>query len=247
MSKKDSLGDRMKRYEACAHYQLPMRVPKLIRIDGKAFHTYLGGLKGGYHKEVIDAMIKGAIEVMTEIGGMARFAYIQSDECTIALNDALTLDMEPWFNNQIQKMVSVSASLFANGFNYQYQHSRDLLAAFDARVFIVPNEMEVVNNLIWRQQDAARNSVNTYARTLYSHAELQNKNNSQMQDMMHEKGLNWNDCPTWTKRGVVVSREGVDWEIPEFSKDHYYLLNKFTPAKPVEPAKEPQLPYDTIP
>jgi len=125
-------------------------------------------------------------------------------------------------------------------------------AYFDARVFQVPTTIELHNAFLWRQFDASKNSISQYARHYFSHRQLQGKNGSEMQDMMMlEKEFNWNDAPTWTKRGVVVRRVQVekevdvlhnlrinnkipegkvirnvtepDWEIPEFNKDPEYL------------------------
>src|SRR6185295_8112555 len=78
-------------------------------------------------------------------------------------------------------------------------------AYFDARVFVLP-ESEVANYFIWRQQDATRNSIQMAAKSLYSQAELHGKNTSQLQDMIHAKGQNWNDLPAGLKRGRCAVR-----------------------------------------
>jgi len=95
----------------------------------------------------------------------------------------------------------------------------------------VPDEQEMINCMIWRQQDATRNSVEQYGRSMYSHTEMMNKNNAQVQDMMMAKGFNWNDAPTWTKRGVVVTKEKIDWEIPIFTQDKDYLSKLYRPIE----------------
>jgi len=225
----------MKRYEDCYRIKLPRRVPKVLRIDGRAFHTVLRNAIKPYDDKVMDCMVYAAQEVLQDIGGIARFAYIQSDECSIVLNDALDLNTQPWFDNNIQKICSVSASVFTLSFNlfapFAGGINTDGPAYFDSRLFMVPDEQEMINCMIWRQQDATRNSVEQYGRSMYSHTEMMNKNNAQVQDMMMAKGFNWNDAPTWTKRGVVVTKEKIDWEIPIFTQDKDYLSKLYRPIE----------------
>ena len=113
-------------------------------------------------------------------------------------------------------------------------------AMFDSRAFTVPKS-EVINCLIWRQQDATRNSIQSVGQANFSHKQLQNKNCSDIQDMlMLEKGINWNDCPTTLKRGSCCIKipckinEGteqettrnkwvIDNEIPIFTQNREYV------------------------
>jgi tRNA(His) 5'-end guanylyltransferase len=146
----------------------------------------------------------------------------------------------------VQKIVSVSASIFTAHFNDAYKSKSGKLANFDARVFMVPTEDEMLNNLIWRQQDATRNSIQQYTLSMFPHKSIQGLNVSQQQDkMMLEKQFNWNDAPTWTKRGLCVSRpvkpleDGsnplkLDKEIPIFTSDRSYLTSRYTPYEPTE-------------
>lgn len=238
MSQDQTLGDRMKTYEVISRTELLPRIPKIIRLDGKAFHTFTKKFKQPFDKRIMDSMVKGAMAVMKEIGGIARFAYIQSDECTIVLNDSMSEMSQPWYGNQVQKMASVSAAIMSVNFSYEISDVEDNLAYFDSRVFALPNEMEMTNNIIWRQQDAIRNSVSQWARSMFSHKELQGKNVSQMQDMMKSKGFDWNTAINWTKSGVIVHKipgvkdgERSQWvaedDLPIFSKNREMLLKLY--------------------
>lgn len=248
MSSELTLGDRMKQYEEASRTYLTNGSPKVLRLDGKAFHTFTRQFKQPYDIAIMNAMCDGAKAVMKEIGGIARMAYIQSDECSIVINDAINSVSQPWFANQVQKMVSVASAVMSVHFSYAIAkataHDDDLAyvfkpAYFDARIFQLPSVDEVVNNLIWRQQDATRNSISQWSRSMFSHKELQGRNCSEMQDMMMlQKGFNWNDAPTWTKRGVVLYKipgvangERTQWiddmEIPIFTKDRDYIINLF--------------------
>ena len=207
----ESFGDRQKKYEACTATTLFKGCPKIIRLDGKGFSTYLKTAKKPYDKAVIDALIVATQALIKEIGGSARFAFIASDEISIVINDRLSIGFDPWFGNQVQKMTSVAASVMTAHFNAAYSECRTDakkdLAYFDARVFIVPDEMEMTNNIIWRQQDTTRNSISQYGRSMFSHKEMNNKPCSELQEMMFSKGFNWNDAPVWTKQGVIIYKE----------------------------------------
>lgn len=242
----DSLGDRMKSYESSFRHTLPIRLPVILRIDGKAFHTYTKNCKRPVDENLIYCMDETAKYLCKNIQG-AQIAYVQSDEISILINNYQALDTQPWFDNNVQKMVSISAGMASAYFTMQSSRIFDgtpKLAVFDSRAFLVPSE-DVVNYFLWRQQDATRNSVQMLARTLYSHKELLGKVNSDLQEMCFQKGHNWNNCATSQKRGRCiikskVMREGknprtgeiipsertewiVDNEIPIFSQDRNYI------------------------
>jgi len=164
-----------------------------------------------------------------------QFGYTQSDEITLVLKDWQTLTTDQWFGGNVQKIVSISAAMATAYFNYYYAiefnnnqtYSSDL-AFFDSRTFNLPIE-EVTNNLIWRQQDATRNSVQMLGQFYFSHNELHKKNVSQIQDkLMEDYNINWNNLPTWMKRGSSVyktEKQGfvIDDEIPIFTQDRNFI------------------------
>lgn len=226
-NKRDSLGDRMKRYEAASKSYLTCRTPVIVRIDGKAFHTFTKGFKKPFDTIFVNAMQDTMQYLCENIQGCV-FGYTQSDEISLVLIDYTNLESCAWFDNQVQKIVSVAASMATMRFNKAFEEhranyvdsimylqdsdiERDYLnalyvaaergACFDARAFNLPKE-EVINYFIWRQQDATRNSINSLAQAYFSHKELQGKSCSEMQDMlMLNRNINWNDLCTTFKRG----------------------------------------------
>jgi tRNA(His) 5'-end guanylyltransferase len=207
---KDSLGDRMKSYEDSYRISVPGRMPVILRIDGKAFHTYTKGLTRPVDHNLHGAMNETAQYLCRNIQG-CQVAYVQSDEISLLLNNYKEIDTQPWFENNLQKMVSVSsgmASAVFTSLSGKIFGGTQKLAIFDSRAFILPKE-DVNNYFLWRQQDATRNSVQMLARTLYSHKELNNKNNSQLQELCFQKGFNWNDCPTSQKRGRCIVKKEI--------------------------------------
>lgn len=232
-NKKDSLGSRMKEnYEHRTRILLPRRTYTIIRLDGKAFHTYTKGLERPFDKQLVNDMDETAKFLCENIQGV-KLAFVQSDEISLVLTDFDKITTNAWFDGNIQKMVSVSASLATAKFN---ELRPGKLAFFDSRVFTIPEKSEVINYLIWRQQDTVRNSITAVAQSLYSHKELFKKNTNEMQEMCFQKGINWNDYDDGLKRGRIIVKIGhvkenvirTKWVIqnaPHFTHDELTINN----------------------
>ncbi|QPK89805.1 tRNA(His) guanylyltransferase Thg1 family protein [Bacillus velezensis] len=232
----DKFGDRMKGYENAYRTHLPRRMPVIIRIDGKAFHTYTRGMKKPFDEYLSDAMWGTCVYLAQNIMG-CKLAYTQSDEISLLLTNYDKLTTEAWFDNNLQKLVSVSTSLATAKFNeiMRLKHPEKQLALFDARAWVLPKD-EVCNYFLWRQQDATKNSISMVAQANFPHKQLQGLNGGQLQDKLYlEKEINWNDLPTWQKReacikkiyfeknGALRSAWDVDFETPIFSQDRDYV------------------------
>ncbi len=230
---KDSLGDRMKsNYEDRARFMLQRRAYTIIRIDGKAFHTYTRGLVRPFDMKLISDMDETACFICKNIQG-AEFAFVQSDEISVLLTDFRELTTHAWFDGNMQKIASISASLATAKFN---ELRPNKIALFDSRVFQIPAKSEVENYFIWRQQDTVRNSISSVAQSLYSPKELHGKNVSEQQEMIFQKGINWNDYEPKLKRGRIIQKcnyekDGAQrsrWEsieCPTFTKEREFLSN----------------------
>lgn len=260
-NKKDSLGDRMKMYEGVAKTVLMKRTPVIIRIDGKAFHTFTRGFQKPFDDVLIKSMQETAKYLCENIQGCV-FGYTQSDEITLVLCDYQTYDTAAWFDYEVQKLCSISASMATMQFNKrfelnmenfvrtlidrntsldendeykwkQYEVYRKALnrgAMFDARCFNVPKE-EVANNIIFRQQDATRNSIQMVGQSHFSQKQLEKKSCNMIQNMLHEeKGINWNDFETFKKRGSAIIREDLEWiidtDMPIITQDRDYVESR---------------------
>lgn len=211
----DSLGTRMKaKYEDVFRHSIPQRTYAIIRIDGKAFHTFTKKLPRPYCAELSLAMDTAAGALCKEIMG-AQFAYGQSDEYSFLFTDFQSEESEMWFNGNIQKIVSVASSIFTAHFNEAWRDITAMselrklapaVALFDARLFVIPSYTEVINYFVWRQNDATRNSLSMFAQSFFSAKELHGKNGQAKHDMLHGIGQNWNNCSTEFKRGRVIQR-----------------------------------------
>jgi tRNA(His) 5'-end guanylyltransferase len=254
-----TLRERMKEYEMQSRTRLLRRVPVIIRLDGCHFHTWTRGLDRPFDKELMQIMKNTMLTLCNKIQGCA-LGYTQSDEITLVLVDYQRIESMAWYDNQVQKICSVAASIATSAFEENLEDQIEALnilaqwfnennmskdekecldkaelltskrfkANFDARAFNIPIH-EVVNNLIWRQQDCTRNSVNLLAQSLYPHKELQGINSKDLQDKMFtEKGINWNEQRTDFKRGAcaIKDEEGkwfIDTEIPILTENREYI------------------------
>lgn len=269
----DELGTRMKEfYEGVPKTRLVRRMPVAIRLDGKAFHTFTRGFERPFD-EVLGKSMRETMKYLCENIQGCVLGYTQSDEITLILVDYQNLNSCAWFDYEVQKMCSIAASMatmafnrffigevktftFNNGENYErdskeailcevYRNAVNKGAMFDARVFNIPKE-EVCNLIYWRQLDATRNSIQMVGQANFSHKELQNKSCNMIQEMLFaEKGINWNDYPTYLKRGSccikttiqnpnVDIKDGaypksiwmIDLDIPIFKGDGRQYIDK---------------------
>lgn len=296
-NKNDSLGDRMKGYESVSKTSLVKRMPVAVRIDGRAFHTFTRGFNKPYDAVLSNSMRRTMQCLCKNVQGCV-LGYTQSDEITLVLVDYQTVNTNAFFDNEVQKICSITASMAtaafskffveeAQRFMYNTNMARAMLLhgdklagrtcytmdeykeeygldeewlsdvknieklfdaytrrfesmiMFDSRCFNIPKE-EVANLILWRQQDATRNSIEMLGRHYFSQKQLHKKNCSQIQDMlMEEHGVNWNDVKTVFKRGSCCIKKDVelsealtrrkwtvDTEIPVFTGDGRDYIEK---------------------
>jgi tRNA(His) guanylyltransferase len=276
-----ALSTRMKEYEAVTKYKLLRRGYTMIRIDGKAFHTYTKGLIRPFDNGLVGDMNETAKYLCKNIQG-AVCAFVQSDEISILVTDFEKIETSAWLDNVVQKMCSISASMATAKFNQlrfnryyfknmstetdygggpsitdHWSECSDLneeiipagsivnytppigyLAMFDSRVYQLPTKGEVINYLVWRQQDTVKNSISSVAQSMFSHKELNGKNDNEKQEMMFQKdGTNWNDFDPKLKRGRMIVKETYEKEPdvirkrwvsvapPTFTQEKGYLDN----------------------
>lgn len=231
---KDALSVRQKEfYEVRTRTYLPRRTYTVIRLDGRSFKTYTKDLKRPFDLGLVEDMDNTAIYLCKNIQG-AKLAFVQSDEITIVLTDFDSLNTDAWFDGEVQKMTSISASMATEKFNQlrlmrlfsegetNNKSKEEIVeiinkfrrAQFDSRAFTIPSKDEVMNNIQWRQQDTVRNSISSVAQSLYSHTELNGKNANQMQEMCFQKGVNWNDFDGKLKRGRLIIKQTTQIEVP---------------------------------
>lgn len=240
---KDDLGNRMKDYyEGRAKSYLTRRTPVIIRIDGKAFHTFCRRFERPYD-EFLNDSLNGVMQYLCQNIQGVKMAERHSDEISLLLTDYDTINTDCWFDYNVQKMCSVSASMatseFCRKLVYNEVVERDTICNplirvpeihepslaideawpnFDARCFNLP-ENEIANYFWWRMLDAKRNSISMFAQANFSHKELQGLNSNQMQEKLwQEKQINWGTLPQGQKIGFICTREKQMKPIPDGPK-----------------------------
>ena len=199
-----NLGDRMKLFESISNLHVMPLTPVCVRLDGKAFHSFTRGFGKPFDQVLKTCMEVTATELLEAYN--AKLAYTQSDEISLIFLQR-GMNMNLVFSGRIQKICSILASHATVAFN----RTADKLdvegagkAMFDCRAWNLPNVIECANYLIWREQDAVRNSIQMAARSVFSHKECTNKDSKDLQEMLFQKGINWNDYPACFKRGTYI-------------------------------------------
>ncbi len=238
MSAQIDLETRMKTfYEQIPKTKLMRRRPVAIRIDGKAFRTFTKGFEKPFDDILIDSMQKTMKYLCENIQGCV-LGYSQSDEITLILIDYQKLESSTWFEYEVQKIASVSASMATMAFNKYFRENvidfkemmrystcynllQDQLsvyisavkkgAMFDARCFSIPKE-EVTNLIYWRQLDAIRNSIQMVGRVNFSQKELNEKGCTMIKAMLKtQKVIIWENLPIHYQRGsCCVKKEDTE-------------------------------------
>lgn len=209
---KDDLGMRMKTfYEQVPKTKLVRRMPVAIRIDGRAFHTLCKGLCKPFDYSLMEAMQETMMYLCKNIQGCV-FGYTQSDEISLILVDYKKLNSSAWFDYEVQKMCSISASMATVAFNNFFPNE---MAMFDSRCFNIPVE-EVTNLIYWRQLDAIRNSIQMVGQTVFSQKQLQGEGCADIKEMLKEKGIIWEDYPIAAQRGSACIKIDGEWIIDNY-------------------------------
>jgi tRNA(His) 5'-end guanylyltransferase len=220
--KVDNFGDRMKLYEGFeANRTLMPLLPVVGRADGICFHRFCANLERPYDQRLSKLMIELTRYLVREFS--ADCGYTQSDEISLAWSQQ-EFEEEMFCGGRVLKLSTHLASKTSVKFNQllkEHLPEKKEVGCFDARVFNVPNLTEAANTFLWREQDAARNSVQMAARAYFSHNQVMNKNNSELQEMLFGKNINWNDYPNFFKRGTFIVKRQI---ITPFTKEELETL-----------------------
>lgn len=239
------LANRMKEYEKRNQYYLQKRTPVAIRVDGRSFHTFTRGFKRPFDYIFMKSMQETAKYMCENMGNAkfayvqsdeitiiltdydtletdCWFNYRTDKLCSISASMA-TMAFNKYFEENVTNEV-LAYKMVPHCVEIQQEikeYHNTLIAAldkgamFDARCFNIPKE-EVTNLIYWRQLDASRNSIQMVGQANFSHNELQNKSCNDIQDMlMLQKNINWNDFPTYQKRGSCVVKSDEKETITE--------------------------------
>ena len=207
--KRDDFGNRMKAYEKLSESVLIPNLPIVVRLDGKGFSKYTKKMKRPYDEVLSNLMSDTCVHLMGKYSHIV-CAYTQSDEITLIMKNEYDKPVE--FNGRLQKLCSILAgetsSFFAVNASKLGLNETNQYPVFDCRIFNVPSWIEASNVILWREQDASKNSVQMLGQHNFSHKQLHGLKGNQIQEkLLLEKDINWNDYPTFFKRGTYIVKE----------------------------------------
>ena len=208
--RKDNLGDRMKEYEQAFSFKIPKKHPIIVRVDGKSFHTITRNMDKPFDKVFIDCMQETAKYLLKNVQNCL-MVYVQSDEISLLIDDRKTQETDAFFDNKLNKIVSITSSMATMKFNNRliFSHCIDKQAMFDSRAFIL-SDIEIPNYFLWRMKDWERNSIQMLARSLYSAKELHKKNRKDLHGLMFKKGVNWAKIQPHLRNGTIFYKDNRD-------------------------------------
>jgi len=218
----DDFGDRMKMFESRETGRFMPLLPIYARLDGKSFSKFTKNFDRPFDVRMQRWMIETTKDLVKKTN--AKIGYTQSDEISLVWYSD-KIDSQVFFDGKKQKLVSVLASMCTASFIANYlngvcrsddDYSQLLgkdLPVFDCRAFQLPSLMEATNCFLWREQDATKNAISMACRHYYSHKEMHGKSGSEMQEMLFQKGINFNDYPAAFKRGTFVQHRTFEKEL----------------------------------
>ncbi len=221
---KTSLGDRMKMYESQTETRVMPRLPMIVRLDGRSFSKFTKGMKKPFDDDFRQAMVETTKYLVDKT--QAKIGYTQSDEISLVLYTDNLKSGSTMFDGRVQKITSNFASMATVKFLTEMQKrfpekvAGDNLPTFDARVFAVPSKVEAYNAILWRVNDAVKNSVSMLAHSEFSHKSLHGLSTGQKQyKLLTERDINWNDLPSGCKQGTFVRKEKVEVKLEQEKLD----------------------------
>jgi tRNA(His) guanylyltransferase len=178
----------------------------VIRVDGRGFSRFTESrFDKPFDLEFHRLMVQTASALLENLHGI--YAYTESDEISVLFRPDWDL-----FDRSLEKVVSISASIASSTFTHAYGS----VVNFDSRVWLGVDKLQVVDYFRWRQADATRCALNGWCYwTLRNAGEsarsatalLDNKSVAFKNELLFQHGINFNDLPTWQRRGV-----GLYWE-----------------------------------
>ena len=226
----DSLGDRCKTEENLGSVQLDGSKSWIMRLDGRAFHTFTRGLERPFDANYRQCMVEAMCALVKEF--RPNLAFQQSDEITLAFLVPPKTGKNRLFNMRVEKLCSIGGSLATLEFNRSawelLPEKRNQNALFDARCY---NTENLQQHILWRQLDCVRNSVAMAAQANFSHKQLHGVGHVEMLDMLDKAGKRWSNYEDWQRYGTFARKIGVERLLTEDELEK--IGPEFRPTGPV--------------
>ena len=217
---------KMRKFEKSVEHEIIPGMYIVARLDGRSFNKLTNDIMKydtPFDERFRDAMVEVAKKLF-DAGFDIRYAYTESDEISVLL-DYKTDD----FGRRVEKLASSLAGYSSAAITLILGLNTPV--TFDCRIIPLPNLNLLTEYFLWRQEDANRNALNAWCFwTLVNegwekHAAykvMEDQDKQFKNDALFARGINYNDVPSWQKRGVGIYRKDaliVDYELP--MKDKY--------------------------
>ena len=205
----DDLDAKMRVFETAHDHRVLPGIYMVARIDGRNFtrltkdlHTF----DAPFDLRFRDMMLDTAEHLMN-CGFRVLYGYTQSDEISLLFHRD-----EGTFGRKTRKYNSILAGEASAKFSLLLGSH----ACFDSRISELPNEDLVVDYFRWRHEDAHRNALGAHCywalrkegqSVEQATGTLLGMSTADKNEMLFQRGINFNDLPLWQKRGV-----GLYWE-----------------------------------
>jgi tRNA(His) 5'-end guanylyltransferase len=155
----NTLKSRIDDYQSRSSHKLLPKLPVIIIISGRGFTQLTSLLDKPFSLPLAKCFYATMKALMQQIEG-AVFGYTANDEIVIVCRNDQSLNTNPWFDNDPQRISSAVASMATLFFNRE-AGSRELFegATFIVQTFVVPNIPEAINVLVCKQQGIFAASV----------------------------------------------------------------------------------------
>lgn len=210
----DTFEQQMRELEYFHSLRLLPGVWVVIRVDGRSFSGFTSSSKFDKPFDPIfhELMVQTTSSLLEQLQGI--YAYTESDEISL-----LFPPNWDFFDRSLEKVVSISASIASATFT----HACGTIVNFDSRVWLGASKSQVVDYFRWRQADATRCALNGWcywtlrkagASENAATAALEGQSTAFKNELLFQHGINFNELPTWQRRGV-----GLYWE--EYEKEGF--------------------------
>jgi tRNA(His) 5'-end guanylyltransferase len=244
------LKDRIESYQDQSEFKLLNKLPIVAVVNGRSFAKITSLLDKPYSSEFVECMLSTTLKLCSEIEG-AIFGYYHNDEIVIILRNDQSTETEPWFDNKIQKLTSIISSIATLHFNNCIGAADlNLLgdAYFSTKVFTVPNIVEAVNTIIYKQQHNFHTSIQfacfyellkKYDKLLIRDMIQRLSFDEKVELLQQECDVDFNQYPIAFRRGIACykvpkvvgdmmkNKWTINTDLPIFTKDQSFLNNLF--------------------
>lgn len=223
----DELDQKMRVFETAHDLCVLPEMYMVARIDGRNFtrltketHKF----EAPFDARFRDMMLE-TVQHLMNCGFHVIFGYTESDEISLLFHPA-----ENTFGRKTRKYNSVLAGEASAKFSLLLGD----IACFDCRICELPTVGLVIDYFRWRNEDAHRNALNAYCYWKLREEGKDARKATQMieglsiadkNELLFQRGINFNNVPNWQKRGVGLywenyTKEGINPKTQEINTAH---------------------------